>query len=338
MDEQLEFPFDEGEQQLSIDDLVGLASGEKDDEDLSDDLEEEDEVEEEDLGDEEEEEENDDPSDEEEEEEDEDPDVDDEDNDETDEEEEAEPFELPDDAEISVKVNGEDIKVSGAALKRLAGQEAALTQRSQALNKAKTEVENHGLYIANVLQTRYAAAKANADRYKNVDLFDARTRLDDEDFEALRSAKEAAEAEVKAIETEANEFIDRTRKTREQLIQHQAREALKVLHDKIPEWSDEVYADIRNYAVKEGMDPTVVNETVDPSAIIMMRKAMLYDKLQESKSKVTEKAKKAPKKVSKKSSKPTNNSASKLKIAQRKVAENGGDIDSVLELAIAASQ
>lgn len=332
MDEEL---YDE---ELTIDDAIeAFMSSTPDDENLSDDDNEEPTT---DADDEEAEaEEVDEEADEEEAEEDEDPDDADDDTDEDegsdDEGEDAEGDLASDDAEVEIAVGDKTERVSVKDLKRLYGQEASLTQKSQAIATQRRIVEAQGLFAAQVLQDRYAAAKANADKYKDVDLYRASRELEVDEFDSLRSAKENAESEVAALEREGSEFIQKSQQMRQNMLREQAREAVKEIVKVIPNWNDELYGTIRTYAVEQGMDTQLVNEIVDPAAILMMHKAMQYDNVQSAKSKVTKKVSKAPKKAMGKGDSATDTTTSKMKAKQRTAMESG-DVDDVAEAFLAA--
>lgn len=241
-----------------------------------------------------------------------------------------------DDAEVTITVEGKEHRVSVKDLKRLYGQEAALTQKSQAIAGMRRTVEAQGLYLAQVLDTRYKAAQAKAAKYKDVDLFRASRELEPEEFDALRAAKENAESELKALEREGQEFVQRAQLTRQQLLREQAKESLKVITKAIPEWNDEVYGKVRTYAIAQGMDPDTVNEVVDPGAIVMMHKAMKFDEAQAKKATVTKKVAKAPTKVLKKGSE-VDRGSSKIKAIRREAARSG-DVDDVAALFLAATK
>lgn len=248
---------------------------------------------------------------------------------------EVEPEVASDDHDVVVTVDGAEHRVSVKDLKRLYGQEASLTQKSQAIAEQRRLVESQGLYLANILQQRYEHAQAQAKKYAGVDLFRASRELDDDEFEALRAAKENAESELQALEREGQEFLHRSTQTRNELLRAQAKESLKEITKAIPDWSDELYGEIRTYAVSQGMDADTANEIIDPSAISMMHKAMLYDKAQRTTATVKKKVTKAPKRVVKKSEKVTDNQTSKMK-AKRRAAVESGDVDDVTDFFLAA--
>lgn len=332
MDEELELG-----QETSIDDAIEafMKSAPEDDDDLSED--DEDNTPDPDADDEDAGADEDDEDLEDEDDSDEDPDEDADEDDDTDDEDEDDddvPL-VSDEAEVVIPVDGKDHRVSVKDLKRLYGQEAALTQKSQALADQRRTVEAQGLFLAQQLQTRYAKAQEQAEKYKDVDLYRASRELDPEDFDALRAAKENADSELQALEREGREFLQRSQQARQQMLREQAQASVKEIAKAIPEWSDELYKDIRTYAVEQGMDAQLVNEVVDPAAIVMMHKAMKFDKVQSAKSKVTKKVTKAPKKVVSKGDKATDNATSKLK-AKRRDAMTSGDVDDVAEAFLAA--
>ncbi len=242
-----------------------------------------------------------------------------------------------DDAEVAVVVDGKELRVSVKELKRLYGQEAALTQKSQALAAQRKAVEAQSFYVAKLLQDRYEAAKARAAKYAEVDLFRAARELDTDEFEALKAAKEAAESEVAKLEQEGQNFLTQVHQTKAQLLREQAKEALKTITKAIPDWNDELYGRIRTYAISQGMDADTVNEIVDPSAILMIHKAMKFDEAQSAAPKVQKKVKKAPKRVVRKGDAPSDPKSSKLE-AKRRAAMVSGDIDDVAELFLAAAR
>lgn len=243
----------------------------------------------------------------------------------------------PDDVEVSVSVDGKDHKVKVKDLKRLYGQEAALTQKSQAVSNQIRAVEAQGLYLANVLDARVKQAEAQYNKYKDVDLWKANRELDADEFEALKAAKEASEAEYRVVTAEAQQFLRNAQETKQKFLREQAKQSLVVLQKQIPDWSDELYGKVRGYAVSQGMDADTVNEIVDASAIVMMHKAMLYDQAQAGKAKVMKKVAKAPASVVRKSDKPTDTASVKIKRIRASALETG-DVTDVAELFLANSK
>lgn len=204
-----------------------------------------------------------------------------------DEEESEEPKKvLEDDAVVKVKVDGEELEVSVKDLKRLYGQEAALTRKSQEAAAKRKEAEAAALKASTVLQKQYEKAAAKWEPYSKIDYLVAQKQLDADQFAALRAEAQAAYDEFRFISEEADAFVKQTQAQQQQQLQEAAKEAVKVLRDAIPDWSPKLYDQIREYAISTGMDAEVVNNLVDPVAIQLIHKARLFD---ESKKIVTKK-------------------------------------------------
>jgi cellobiose-specific phosphotransferase system component IIA len=240
-----------------------------------------------------------------------------------------------DESEVTVQVDGKDLTVKVKDLKRLYGQEASLTQKSQAVAAASRTLETQSLYLAKIIDTRLKSAEAKVAKYKDVDLFKASRELEPEEFDALRAAKADAESEFKLLTEEAQEFMVRATQARTELVKEQAKVSLVEIKKAIPEWNDKLYSDIRLYAIGQGLDRDTVNEVIDPGAIIMMHKAMLFDAAKAKSDKVIKKVHKAPKGVVKKSDNTNDYKASKANQIFKK-AQATGDIDDIVDAVLAA--
>lgn len=248
--------------------------------------------------------------------------------DEEDESEEEAPRPVDDDADVAVTVDGKELKVKVKDLKRLYGQEASLTQKSQAVSAQARTIETQSLYLAKVIESRMNAAQARVDKFKDVDLFKAARELSPDDFDALNSAKKAAEAEIAVLNEEAKSFMTNAMNTRKDMLREQAKVAIVELKKSIPEWNDDLYSKIRTYAVGQGMDRDTVNEIVDPGAITLIHKAMLYDAAKTKTDTVAKKLIKSPKKALSKSDKVTDSASNRVRVA-KKLAIMSGDVDDV---------
>jgi cellobiose-specific phosphotransferase system component IIA len=240
-----------------------------------------------------------------------------------------------DESEVTVQVDGKDLTVKVKDLKRLYGQEASLTQKSQAVAAASRALETQSLYLAKIIDTRLKSAEAKVAKYKDVDLFKASRELEPEEFDALRAAKADAESEFKLLTEEAQEFMVRATQARTELVKEQAKVSLVEIKKAIPEWNDKLYSDIRLYAIGQGLDRDTVNEVIDPGAIIMMHKAMLFDAAKAKSDNVIKKVHKAPKGVVKKSDNTNDYKASKANQIFKK-AQATGDIDDIVDAVLAA--
>jgi hypothetical protein len=242
-----------------------------------------------------------------------------------------------DDAEVSFKVGDETKRLKVSELKALGQREAAINGRNESVVRQSREIEAQARYLASVLDVRYKQAEAEVQKYANVDLFKASRDLEAEDFDALQASMKAAQSNFQAIDQEAKTFLQNANNTRTSIIKARAGEALKVITEQIPEWSEDMYGSIRTYAVSQGMDRETVNETVDPSVIIMMNKAMKYDAMKAATKAVAKKVAKAPTTSLRKADTPSDASASRLNAAKR-AASQSGSVDDVADLFFKASK
>ena len=193
---------------------------------------------------------------------------------------------LDDEAVVKVKVGDEELDVSVKDLKRLYGQEAALTRKSQEVAAKRKEAEATAMKASATLEKMYEKAAAKWEPYSKIDYLVAQKQLDNDAFAALRAEAQAAYEDFRFISEEADTFVKQTQAQQQQHLQEAAKEAVKVLRDAIPDWSPKLYDQIREYAINTGMDAEVVNNLVDPVAIQLLHKARLFD---ESKKIVTKK-------------------------------------------------
>lgn len=201
---------------------------------------------------------------------------------------------LEDEAVVKIKVGEEELDVSVKDLKRLYGQEAALTRKSQEVAAKRKDAEAAELKAQATLDKMYQKAVERWKPYAEIDMLVASKQLDADSFTALRKEAQAAYEDFRFITEEADAFVKASQANQQKQLQEAAQEAVKVLKDAIPNWSPKLYDSIREYAITTGMPSDVVNNLVDPVAIQLIHKARLYD---EAKKVVTKKKVIQPKKV-----------------------------------------
>jgi hypothetical protein len=202
-----------------------------------------------------------------------------------------------DDALVKIKVGDDELSASIKDLKRLYGQEAALTKKSQEVALKRKEVEDQGAKHLVGLQKLYERAMERYKPFAEVDMLVASKSLSNDEFAALRQEASRAYEDVQFLQAELDGFVQSLETQRQQMIREQAKTAIEVLKNPetgIPNWSQETYDDIRSYAVRNGMPKDVVNQITDPLIIKALWKAMAYDN---GKQVATVKKANAPKKV-----------------------------------------
>jgi hypothetical protein len=201
---------------------------------------------------------------------------------------------LEDDSEVEIKVGEEVKKIPVKDLKRLYGQEAALTKKSQQVAAERKEVEAQASKYVAQIDVLYKKAQAKWEPYSKVDMLLASKELDTEQFAALRQEAQEAYEEFTFVSQEADTFVKAAAEQRNKATAAAAAESVKVLTEKIPGWSTELYDKIRTFALAQGLPKEAVNNITDPNVIMLMHKARLYD---EGKKVVLKKKSKLPTKM-----------------------------------------
>jgi len=192
-------------------------------------------------------------------------------------EEALEVLEVDDNHEVEIKVNGEVKTASIGSLKRLYGQEASITKKSQELSTQRRYAEEAVGKSTAVLQRMLNQATEAFKPYAEIDMLVASKTMGDEEFQTLRKEASSAASNLKFLQEEADQFYSQMREQQATAMQEQAKNAVKVLEAEIDGWSNDLYSDIRNYAVEQGMNEDVVNTIVDPVAIKFINKARMFD-------------------------------------------------------------
>jgi hypothetical protein len=216
----------------------------------------------------------------------------------------------PDDDETYVKVKEGDNEheVPVKDLKRLWGQEAALTRKSQEVAEARKQTDANNAKALAGLNVMLKRAQERAAPYKQIDFLVAAKQLSAEDLTVLRDEAQRALEDERFLGNELDGFMGAIREEQNKSFIEQAKACVKTIKDAdsphhIPNWDDKLYTDLRTFAVKEGMDQQIVNSLVDPAAIKLLHMAMQWSKGQAKAA--TTKVNKTPKKIVKSSQSPT---------------------------------
>lgn len=275
----------------------------------------------EDLEDEEIEEEFDEELDEEDLEEDEEEDEDDLDDEEEDAGEPAGAAAVADDAVVSVVVDGVAQEFTVGNLKRLAGQEAALTRKSQ-------EADLVGQRAAATLQGALDIVLEDLAGYANVDWVLEQSRMDPEDFQWHREQFTTLMARRDRLVGGAQNLQQQNEARQAERVQAEAQKAIQALTDPatgIAGWNDDLYADILDFAVEAGLPEDDVATITNPTVIKLINDARLYRQGQKAAAK---KVNLTPRRVRKGgSAEPHNVSTDKAQKARMQKLQSGQGTD-----------
>jgi hypothetical protein len=221
-------------------------------------------------------------------------------------EEAAEKKYAEDEVYTKIKVGDEEHEVPIKDLKRLWGQEAALTNKSKEVADTRKKLDDtlaQNLAASNAMLER---AKSRLEPYTKVDFLLASKELTTDEYTNLRNEAQAAYDEVNFLESHVGNFMEHVRSQQQSNLIERAKTSLKELQDPekgIPGFTEKVYDDIRSFAVSNGAPQDVVNNLVDAWAIKLIHDAMQFRKGQSGKV-ITQKVNKTPKKIVKSSTTP----------------------------------
>jgi hypothetical protein len=227
---------------------------------------------------------------------------DDEDGDEEGDDENAQTVEVKDEHKFKVTVDGEEREFSLGQLKRLAGQEAALTRKSQEVAKTRTTLdEQSAAYLAR--QTKLLErARSRYEPLSKIDLLAASKdpNVTQEELIAARNTIQAAYEEVQFLEQDLGAFTADIQKAQAEELRAQAQEAIKVLSDPekgIEGFNQPLYQEICSFAVEAGLPAEMVNNLVNPAAIKLLNMARMFAKGKTQVQSAKPDKKKAPKRI-----------------------------------------
>ena len=264
-------------------------------------------------------------------EEDEDQDEDSEESVEEEDEQQEEELVLEDDTLVEISVDGEVKQASVKDLKRLYGQEASLTRKSQEVASQRKEAEESLQKADASLQAMLHRAQERFKPYQDVDMLVASKQMSAEDFTALRAESKQAEDDYKFLTEEADNFYGYVQERQKTAKAEEAKECLQVLQREVPDWNNGLYNDIRQYAISQGLPEESVNQYADPNVIMLLNKARMFD---QTKKVATVKKAKAAKKVLRSKKAPPTKAAVKKREQQKKIEAmqaNGNDLDVIAD-------
>jgi hypothetical protein len=241
-----------------------------------------------------------------------------------------------DDHEVVVAVDGQEHRVAVKDLKRLFGQEASLTRKSQEVATIRTQAVEQAERHVTALNSMLARAQERLKPYEGVDWALAAAKLPAEDYQQLKLAHDTLKSDADYYKTELDTTIGTFRTQHAEQTKKAAGECVAAIMNPehqahIEGFNEQVYNDIRQYATTAGVPQQLIDQTVDPVAIKLIHKAMLYDKAQTT---AMKKLSKAPRNVNKTPTNDGNPSDGDARKAMEKL-RNTGDPDAAAEALLA---
>lgn len=224
------------------------------------------------------------------------------------EEEATEELEETEEPEVyTIKVDGEELEVDIDELKSGYQRQSDYTRKSQALAEARKQneaiqserikLEQERQMYANGLQMLREQQAAKLKEFNNVDW---ETLKEDDPYQYMIKKDEYRDAQEKA-----NNAAQQQKIVQQQQAQAQAQVRAEYVQNEyaklieaLPEWGEKdstVKEDIRKYAVDSGYAPEEVDQLADHRSVLILKKAMEFDKLTKKVSPKKKAVKKVPK-------------------------------------------
>ncbi len=207
------------------------------------------------------------------------------------EEEEETEIVAEEDLKYTIKVDGEEIEVGIDELKNGYQRQADYTRKSQALAEQRKEteqiqserqkLEQERQMYANGLQMLQEQQKSKLQEFENTNW----EELKNEDpYQYMLKKDEYRDAQEKVNNVQQQQVLiqqeraEEAQKARAQFVQQEYNRLVEAL----PEWNDKestVKKDVQEYAKSVGFLPEEINQLADHRSVLIIKKAMEYDKL-----------------------------------------------------------
>jgi hypothetical protein len=209
--------------------------------------------------------------------------------DETEEESEDEPDVI---TEGTIEVDGEKLSVDEIKLGYM--RQADYTKKTQAVAEQRKAAEEQTANYESTLSALLTASGADLSRFDNVDWEQAAVQNPDQ-YKQAKAMYEQTKQTHDFIRAQADEHQQRSKAQQQAAMKENAKESLTVLKSTIPNWNNDLYYSIGEYATGSlGVTTEEFNEVHDHRMITALYKAMQFDR---AKTETQKKVKATPKKT-----------------------------------------
>ena len=212
---------------------------------------------------------------------------------ETEEEVEEEEFDVvaEEDLKYTIKVDGEEFEVGIEELKNGYQRQADYTRKSQALAEQRKEteaiqsermrLEQERQMYANGLQMLQEQQAGKLQEFENIDW---ETLKADDPYQYMLKKDEYRDVQERLQNAQQQQVLiqqeqaDAANKARAHFVQQEYAKLVQAL----PEWNDKdstIKKDIKEYATSVGFRPEEISQLADHRSVLIIKKAMEYDKL-----------------------------------------------------------
>jgi hypothetical protein len=201
--------------------------------------------------------------------------------------------ETEEEAPQSFEVDGQEVSLDELKLGYL--RQSDYTRKTQAAAEQRKAAESQQQAYESSLQSLLAAAGADLSRFEGVN-WEVLAAQDPEQYRQAKAVYEQSQSTYNLIRGQAEQHMQQMQAQSQAALKERASESLGILKSTIPNWSNDLYYEIGDYAQKElGVSADEYNNIADHRSITAMWKAMQYDRAK----KVTteKKAKASPQKT-----------------------------------------
>ena len=209
------------------------------------------------------------------------------------EDEQDSPDEDDEEKAITVEIDGEPVSLDELKLGYL--RQSDYTKKTQAVAEQRRAVEEQTRVYESSLQALLTAAGADLSRFQGVNWEQVAVEQPDQ-YRQAKALYEQTRQTYDFIKSQADDHMKRMQEHAQASLRERAKESLGILKSSIPDWSNDLYYKIGDYAQKElGVSADEFNNIADHRSIIAMYKAMQFD--QAKKVTAEKKAKASPQKT-----------------------------------------
>lgn len=176
---------------------------------------------------------------------------------------------------IRITVGDEELSVED--LKSGYLRQADYTKKTQALAEQRKEVDQTKEQYAAALAYMTQATRSGLSQFDGVD-WQTLQQQDPAKYQQLSQQYSQAAQQVTAFENAQREFFTQAQQQAEAQHQMQAQQSVETLKTLVPEWNNELYGELREFAGNYGMTSEEFNRIADYRPIMMMLDAMKFHK------------------------------------------------------------
>lgn len=195
-----------------------------------------------------------------------------------------------DDPVVTVKIDGKDVEVKLSELKNGYQRQADYTRKTMEVSEQRKAAEaetakarqEREAYAQN-LNRLQAQLEATLQETQQVD-WEKLLESDPVEYLKQQHLAQARQAKLQQVYAAQQQVAAQQKAEAEEAHARHLQAQHQALLDKLPEWKDAKKADaersaIRDFLIREGFEAEALNNITDARAVVLARKAMLYDQM-----------------------------------------------------------